>query len=433
MQPVRLRIAQAGPFVHGFLSPAVQPQMLSVQEKTGVGIPTRRADAKGNFLRVHHCAAHADRTNGPIQTGEIRLPEYRVRQGQGQFRFGGGAGGDPGALRLGGHRFAVAVNQHHADGDGLIQAASVFHRDFHANRGRLFGYILRVNIGAFRLQKFIKRQRDVQRIGDVQRHVAVNATHRRVPLRAVPGNLGGLNGLHVFRNLRVDLRFKGRQRVAWRIVAARRHGILQEAVVAHDGEHVGRAKFQMRREVKTERDEAVFADAEPLAVEKDLAELPDGLELEIDFLAAPGLRGAKLLAIPSSSAPLIKLAAQPREREMIERVRVIERVRHRDHAPIAVVEGRTGGVRRIGFGEAPIIIEIQPVAQGTRGQAGTAGQAQDRSQGEPKRNRAQLMPDKHGYIFIRQKLNGGNRTFVRPPSRQGRFKNGGKSARSRVC
>ena len=166
----------------------------------------------------------------------------------------------------------------------------------------------------------------MQRIGDVQIDIPVNAAVRRVPVRIVPGNLVGLELVHILGDGRVHFCRKCRQALAGsrreiQIVAGGfRRGsfsgigrrVFHEPVVAHHSEDVRHIETQPRCQVKTEWDETRLAHAEKVAVEINLGHLPRCLKFDEDLFALESFRQGKCLPIPRAPAPLVLFAAMPR-------------------------------------------------------------------------------------------------------------------------
>src|SRR5262249_3537571 len=77
VQPIRLRGPQAGPFLGRLLAPAVELQVLVVDEESFILIPTHGANSQGQFARVTNLAGGAQRATGTIEIRMIRLPQLR--------------------------------------------------------------------------------------------------------------------------------------------------------------------------------------------------------------------------------------------------------------------------------------------------------------------------------------------------------------------
>ena len=162
-----------------------------------------RADAEGNFLRINDLSAALQGDHRAIKIGIIRLPQVA---GSGITKDNFDLSDAPAAI------FTTGANW--SENSGLpsrsrictptstcfIRAPAVLDRHLHVHRRRFFGNVRRINVRPFGLQKIVERQRNVQRVNDKQFYVAVNAAHRRMPLRVVPGNLVGLELVHVRRN-----------------------------------------------------------------------------------------------------------------------------------------------------------------------------------------------------------------------------------------
>ena len=96
-----------------------------------------------------------------------------------------------------------------------------------------------------------------------------------------------------------------------------------------------------------------------MAVEIDFGDLADGLEFDVDLFPLPLGRRDKGLAIPGAAAPLVGFTAKAGQREVIERIDIVVRVRRGNRRPIPVVEDGILGVSRAGFDEFPARIKIQ--------------------------------------------------------------------------
>ena len=83
------------------------------------------------------------------------------------------------ALFQGQHRFAVAVQNLRPTSTFAHLTAAVFNRHFQIDGGRVGGNVRRINIRPGGLQEAVKRQRNVQRVGDVQ--IDIRDKSRRAP------------------------------------------------------------------------------------------------------------------------------------------------------------------------------------------------------------------------------------------------------------
>ena len=78
MQPIRERGAEAGPFVAGFLAPAVEFHVLAIDIKTRSGVPTHMTDAEGDFAGVDRFTRNAKRGYDAVNVRIGRFPESRM-------------------------------------------------------------------------------------------------------------------------------------------------------------------------------------------------------------------------------------------------------------------------------------------------------------------------------------------------------------------
>ena len=216
---------------------------MAVDVEAGLRVPAHGADAKGTSQESTGSAAGAQRANGLVKIGIIGLPQLRRGERAGELRTSAAA---PAATAAGllkrqdatcrrGRGFPRAPRR------SPLSGLPVLHRHFAMDGGRLLGDVGRIDVGPGGLERAVKRQRDVQRIGDVQKDVAIDAAVGRVPVRAVPGQLGGGD--------------------------AGQLGFRSEAVVRHDRQDVGgAAKPQVRGKVEPKRNEAGAVGAQRLAV-----------------------------------------------------------------------------------------------------------------------------------------------------------------------
>ena len=212
MHPIGQCGAEARPFVGGLLPPAVQLHVMAVDEEAAVHVPTRGADAERNALRIHHLAADAQRKRGGVEIRISGLPKLRIGDHAPQFDGDRSTRGH--RPRRAPFREQTAIGGEHLRDhlDVRRQAAIVLDGDFHVDARRAIGDIGGVDVRPGGLQKAIERQRDVQAIGHVQIHVAIDAAVRGVPVRAVPRQIGlddlrhvGFLGEGVIRHDRDDV------------------------------------------------------------------------------------------------------------------------------------------------------------------------------------------------------------------------------------
>ncbi len=216
------------------------------------------------------------------------------------------------------------------------QAAIVLDGDFHIDARGTIGDLGGIHVRPGSLEKAIQRQRDMQAVADMQIHVAIDAAMRRMPVRAVPRQIGLDDRRHV--------------------------GLFGERVIGHHGNHVLRAETQPVRDVETEWDETGLADAEQLSVEIHLGNLAHGFEFDDDLLTAHSIGRGERLAIPGATGPQIHFADVIGRGPIVERIHVVKCMRQGDVRPRAIVEIDGGGVRRVGLDELPIGIEVQLLA-----------------------------------------------------------------------
>ena len=401
VEPVRLRRAQARPLVGRLLAPAAELQGAAVQEEPRLRVPAGAADAERHLDAVHLGARHPQRRHHAVEVRPIGRPRLRRPQQAGDGEGGAGAGGHLPAIAQGQGGRAVRVVDLDHQLDLLRPRARVLHGNLDAHLRRVLPDLRRVRVRPGRAQEAVEGQRDVQRVRHVEAHVAEDPAVSRVPVRVVPGDLVRLQLLDVLGDVRalgVDhLRQGGAGR--WRHVEvgpARRAGrgrwgrrrtrgavllrqrVLQEAVVAHHRQHVGGPEAQVRRELQPEGREARLADAQERAVQVHLGHLAHGLELEEDLPAPIGGGEHERLAVPGAPAPLVPLAAMPRQRPVVEGVDVVVGVRGGDGVPGTVVERDRGGAGGVGLGEPPAGVEVQGDALG----GGAGGREQGQAGGE---------------------------------------------------
>gem|GEM_PF-4974890 len=124
-----------------------------------------------------------------------RLPQARIGQCGAQLDLGVATGRKNDTHRLAPDGFAVGIAELGTDfavGRGLPIVAD---GNLKADLGGLFGDADRVGVGTLGLEKAVKREIEMQRIGDDEPDIAVNAAVGGVPVRVVPGDLVGLQFL----------------------------------------------------------------------------------------------------------------------------------------------------------------------------------------------------------------------------------------------
>ena len=146
----------------------------------------------------------------------------------------------------------------------------------------------------------------------------------------------------------------------------------------HGDDIFRRAEFQIGRQVKRKAGITVGPRADEHAVDPDLREIIDAVELDGDVPAFLGGVELEMFAIPAEAARRVAVAARVIRAERPGDAPV---VRHVHAPPVGVVECRHGGRREIAQAETPVEIKIRhrPGARGVR-----AGQGQQRDQPDGK-------------------------------------------------
>jgi hypothetical protein len=345
----------------------VKLDVRAVDEKTGLRVPSHGANPERNLGAVDRPAVHEERADDAVEMRVTGLPEQRTDDVAGKRDLARGAGRDV-PRGLGGQHLVARGVENLDPHDGVLRVGAVVangHVDADTGaRGADFGG---VGVRPLGLQETVERKRDVQRIGDMQKNIPIDAAVRGMPVRIVPGNLAGLQILKAGGHVALHFHEHVVQR-ARAVLAGDEFrpgiGIDHEAVVGHDREDVGRAVgFEVRGEIETEGGETAFGRDKFFAVEPDLGDLPRGFELDENLFAAPRAGNGECLPIPRAAAPLFALAAMAGGRPVVERVGVVERVRRRNDAPARVVKRGRLGIVRIGARETPGAVEVKCLAR----------------------------------------------------------------------
>ena len=111
----------------------------------------------------------------------------------------------------------------------------------------------------------------MQRVGDMQPDIPIDATVGRMPVLMVPWHVAG--------------------------------ELCGDGVIGFHRQHVGLAEFEVGRQIKAEGNEAGLVLPEMTAVQIDIRDLAHALELNEDLAALCGGGQREFLAIPGSAFP----------------------------------------------------------------------------------------------------------------------------------
>ncbi len=190
VHPVRICRAQAGPFVGRLLAPALELDIIFVQEQAVVICKAEYPDAKRGGGRIDFLTVHKHLCHDFIEIRVLGGPEFRVLQRSGQAVYLLPASRE--GQRAAGFRAdgtAIHIPDFRHIGKGLVCVILVLDLGFHHHIGGSLGFVPGIHIGSLRVQEAVQRQGDMQRVGDIKGRVAVQPAVIRMPMRVVPAQL----------------------------------------------------------------------------------------------------------------------------------------------------------------------------------------------------------------------------------------------------
>jgi hypothetical protein len=109
LEPVGQGGAEAGPLVGGFLAPAVELEVRTVDEEAVVGVPADMADAERHLHAVNVRITNIEAEHDAIEMRVGRLPEAGMGEEESGGEFLGFPGGDSCGEFGGGNGLAVGI------------------------------------------------------------------------------------------------------------------------------------------------------------------------------------------------------------------------------------------------------------------------------------------------------------------------------------
>ena len=335
VHPVGIRRAEAGPVVGGALRVAGEPDEFVIQinaASSRAALEFGLAEAGVNFANVGDFAVHRQDRINVVKIGIVHVPEMR-----GGERAGGGERRSLAAREILRRAFDlradISVGAHDDLGKtcGRVAGRFIAHLRLDVDLGGFAGNVVifseHINAGGFQI--FVERQCLIDLAHDVQPRIAGKAAEIRIAVAELPFELGAGGFFLVVR-----------------------------AVVHFHREHIVLpAELHQRGEVEATGGDAIFVNADGLAVQKKMRGLPETLELDENFPAL-GVRGQfEMLPIPAD-AQIDGLVAARVADERAVAVHVVPCVRQAHVRPLRVVKRNLFRIRHILADEFPAGIEI---------------------------------------------------------------------------
>ncbi len=335
VHPVRVALAEAGPFVGGALCEAFEVGELAVDENaagSGAAFELGFAEAGGGFADVDDFVVDGE---GEVDVVEVRVfdgPEAGVGERAGGGESGFLAGGDGGGVSAeGGVELTVVIDDVGGEEESGGGGGGVLDLGFGGDVGGFGGdvVVLAVDVGTGGFEAVVEGEGLVDFSGDVEPDVAVDAAVVGVEVIGVPFE-SGAGGTF----------------------------LIVGAVIDFDGEDVFViAEFDGVGDIDAVAGDAVFVEADFLAVEEDIAGLAHAFEFEEDFIVGVGGGEGEMFAVPGEALVGSAIAAAVGD-DGAEGIGFVKGVGGADGVPGGVVEGNGLGVGDILADEFPVGVEV---------------------------------------------------------------------------